>query len=66
QLSPNLLDNPVNVNQRRKSIGLNSLEAQTEIIRAQVRSENQLPPADFEKRKQEMVEWKRKVGWVSF
>ena len=38
----------------RKSIGLNSLEEQTDIIRRQAKTENQLPPTDFEKRKQEM------------
>ncbi len=36
ELSPNLFDNLIKVNQRRKSIGLNTLEEQTEIIRRKV------------------------------
>ncbi|HEY1195038.1 DUF6624 domain-containing protein [Flavobacterium sp.] len=63
-LSPNLFDDLQMVNQRRKSVGLNSLEEQTEIIRKQVKQENQLPPEDFEKRKQEVLDWRRKTGWI--
>jgi len=63
-LSPNLFDDLQMVNQRRQSIGLNSLEEQTEIIRNRIIQENQLPPEDFEKRKQEALEWRRKTGWI--
>lgn len=63
-LSPNLFDDLQMVNQRRKSVGLNSLEEQTEIIRQRVKQENQLPPEDFEKRKQEVLDWRRKTGWI--
>ncbi len=62
-LSPSLLEDLNNVNERRKSIGLNTLEEQTEIIRKQAKSENQQPPKDFEKRNQEMEEWRKLVGW---
>lgn len=63
-LSPNLYDDLGKVNERRKSIGLNTLEEQTEIIRLQAKKENQLPPTDFKKRKQEIAEWKRNAGWI--
>lgn len=63
-LSPNSFDDLNNVNERRKSIGLNTLEQQTELIRTQAKNENQSPPTDFEKRKLEMEAWKRKVGWI--
>ena len=63
-LSPNHFDNINEVNERRKSIGLNTLEEQTEIIRRQAKNEKQLPPTDFEYRKQEIEEWKRNVGWT--
>ncbi|MEZ4838693.1 DUF6624 domain-containing protein [Flavobacterium sp.] len=63
-LSPNHFDDLTKVNERRKSIGLNTLEEQTEIIRKQAENENQLPPTDLEKRKQEIEEWKRNVGWT--
>ncbi len=62
-LSPNLYDDLSKVNERRKSIGLNTLEAHIEIIRRIAKSENQSPPEDFEKRKQEIEEWKKNVGW---
>ncbi|MBK7969905.1 MAG: hypothetical protein IPK08_13710 [Bacteroidetes bacterium] len=63
-LSPNPFDDLNKVNERRKLIGLNTIEEQTEIIRARVKSENQSPPKDFEKRKQEIEQWKKNVGWI--
>lgn len=63
-LSPNLYDNLTKVNERRKSLGLNTLEEQTEIIRKRAKNENQMPPKDFEKRKQEIKQWKKNVGWT--
>lgn len=64
KLSPNHFDDLTKVNKRRKLIGLNTLEEQTEIIRKQAENENQLPPTDLGKRKQEIEEWKRNVGWT--
>lgn len=63
-LNPNLFDDLTKVNERRKSIGLNTLEAQTKIIRRHAKSENESPPTDFEIRKQEIEEWKKEVGWT--
>lgn len=62
ELRPNHFDDLTKVNQRRKSIGLNSLEEQTEIMSKRAKEENQTPPIDFEKYQQEMNEWKRLVG----
>ncbi len=64
ELSPNFFNDLMKVNQKRKSIGLNSLEEQTDLIRKQARNENQSPPTDFEKRKREIEKWKRNVGWM--
>jgi len=64
ELSPNIFDDLKKVNQRRKAIGLNSIEEQTEIIRKQAKNNKQSPPTDFEKRKQEIEEWKKTVGWA--
>jgi len=64
ELSPNLFDDLTKVNQRRKSISLNTLKEQTEIIRRQAKNENHSPPTDFEKRRQEIEKWKKKVGWT--
>lgn len=63
-LSPNPFDDLNKVNKRRKSIGLNTLEEQTDIIRKQAESENHLPPTNLIKRKQEIEEWKKSVGWI--
>lgn len=64
ELSPNDFDDINKVNQRRKSIGLNTLEEQTEIIRTQAKNENHSPPKDLNHRKMEMENWKKLVGWI--
>ncbi len=64
QLCPNTFDDLTKVNERRKAIGLNTLEEQTDIIRSQAKNEQQLPPKDFEERKQAIKQWKKNVGWT--
>lgn len=64
EMSPQPFDDLEKVNLRRKAIGLNTLEAQTIIIREQVKNENSAPPTDFYKRKNEMDEWRKSVGWI--
>lgn len=64
ELSPNDFDDINKVNERRRSIGLNTLEEQTEIIRTQAKNENHLPPKDLIQRKTEMENWKKLVGWI--
>jgi len=63
-MSPQRFDDIEKVNQRRKSIGLNNLEEQTNIMRERVISENQSPPVDFKKRRIEFNNWRIKVGWI--
>ncbi|WP_257667017.1 DUF6624 domain-containing protein [Parapedobacter tibetensis] len=65
KLNPNRYDDIANVNERRKSIGLNTLEEQTVVIRQQAENENQIPPKDFDKRKSDADEWRKKVGWIA-
>lgn len=64
ELNPRPFDDITQVNHRRKSIGLNTVEEQTEVMRRQVESEKQFPPTDFEKRKQNYNEWRKTVGWI--
>jgi hypothetical protein len=64
ELVPNTFDDLIKVNQRRNSIGLNSLEEQTALIQQQVKEENQKPPKNFDERKNDMDVWKKKVGWI--
>jgi len=63
ELSPQKFDDLIKVNQRRKSIGLNTLEEQIKIIRRRSKIENETPPSDFEKRKKEIDEWRKSIGW---
>lgn len=65
QLSPNIYDDLNEVNERRKSLGLNSLEEQTASIRNRTQKENQHPPADLKQRNEEMEVWKKSVGWIA-
>jgi len=64
ELNPLPFDDLEKVNQRRKEIGLNSLEEQTKIIRRQAVAENQKPPADRIARTEQADEWQKKVGWI--
>ena len=64
ELNPNKYDYLIKVNQRRKSIGLNTLEEQTEIIRQHALAENQIPPADFHAKKLQYEDWRKRVGWI--
>lgn len=64
KLSSNLCDNITKVNQRRKLIGLNTIEEQTKYIRRQAKNENQSPPIDYNLRKQEFDKWRKSVGWI--
>ncbi|AWK07318.1 hypothetical protein HYN56_00820 [Flavobacterium crocinum] len=64
EMSPNFFDDLTKVNERRKQIGFNTLEEQIGIMRKRVKDENRLPPIDFEKRKLEMEEWRKKTGWI--
>jgi hypothetical protein len=65
KLMPHPYDDLEKVNQRRSSIGLNTLEDQTELIRHRTEKENQSPPQDFERRKRDIMEWKRRMGWIT-
>ena len=64
ELCPNDFDDIKKVNQRRKTLGLNTLEEQTAIIRTQAKNENHTPPKDLAHRKTEMESWKKRVGWI--
>ena len=63
-MSPQAYDDLTKVNQRRKAIGLNTLEEQPQVIRARVERGRQKPPEDSEKRKRDFEEWRKKVGWI--
>ena len=64
ELNPQKYDDKYKVNLRRESLGLNTLEEQTQIMRAQVINENQTPPEDYMQRKREIDRWRKSVGWI--
>jgi len=64
EMSPNQIDDIEKVNLRRKTLGLNSLEEQTVIMKERVKKENQSPPDDFQERKREYNEWRKSAGWI--
>lgn len=64
ELSPKPYDDIKIVNARRSSIGLNSLEEQTELMRQQAKEENHRPPKDWQSKKLAYNKWRQKVGWL--
>ncbi len=63
-LSPNIYDNISKVNQRRKQIGLNTIEEQTIMIRERAKNENQTLPENLKERTDEVEKWRRETGWI--
>ena len=64
EMSPVKMDEYEKVNERRKAIGLNSLEEQIKVMKERIKTENQRPPKDYEERKREYDEWRKSVGWI--
>jgi len=65
QMSPQYFESIIKVNNRRKELGLSTIEDQTTLMRLQVAKEQQKAPIDFEERKKRIYAWKKKVGWLN-
>jgi predicted nucleic acid-binding Zn ribbon protein len=63
-MSPYVVDNLEKVNNRRISLGLNSLEEQTLLMRKHMLDTNQKPPENLVQRKVDFLRWKKEVGWI--
>lgn len=63
-LNPKPFDDLVLVNKRRKALGLNSVEEQTELMRRRAKEERELPPMDLAQRKRDYNKWRKRVGWI--
>lgn len=50
-------------NERRKQLGLKTVEEATEIHRNSIEKEGGVPPSDYDKHKKLEDEWARRVGW---
>ncbi|APD07784.1 hypothetical protein UJ101_02284 [Flavobacteriaceae bacterium UJ101] len=64
EMSPNEYDDLNKVNERRKLIGLNTLEEQIQIMKERVKNERLTPIKDFEERRKEYNNWRKLVGWI--
>jgi Family of unknown function (DUF6624) len=63
ELSPLPLEDPAGVDTRRAEIGLPPLADDLRRRREAIASSTERPPADWEKRRQTLEAWLRKVGW---
>lgn len=64
ELSPLPYDDLEKVNERRASLGLNTLEEQTMILRAQALRDGEKPPKNPSERAKAFDDWRRAVGWI--
>ena len=65
QFEPWDIEEPENVNERRKKMGLNTLEERIEEMQADVRKYNLSPPGDYLKWQSDMYRFLREVGWIT-
>jgi hypothetical protein len=65
QLSPLPIEDPTEVEARRRTLGLEPLEQQVNDVRAAAAREGERPPADWATRLREIEAWYREVGWRS-
>jgi hypothetical protein len=61
EMAPSPIDEPETINERRAALGLGTMEENIQRMRASMQGES--PPADLEKRRAEVSQWKKKVGW---
>lgn len=64
EMSPYAFDSLEKVNERRKLLGLNTLEEQMIIMRKHILDTNQKPPENLAQRKIDFLRWKKEVGWI--
>jgi len=60
---PYPIENPEGVNDRRRAVGLNTLEERTAELRNQMARENVPLPPDWEAHQKKYVAWLHSVGW---
>jgi hypothetical protein len=63
QLGPVPIEDFEHVNERRRSIGLDTIEHRIERMRADALAEHALPPRDYGMRQAEYERWLQRVGW---
>ena len=63
EMSPLPIDDPEHVNERRRAVGLDTIEDDVYRRRARVAQSGETPPADWARRRREMDAWFRGRGW---
>jgi hypothetical protein len=63
ELSPWPIENPEEVDKRRKEMGLPPLDKATAEMRKRALETNEKPPQDFIEQRKKMEAWCHKVGW---
>ena len=62
---PWIIEDAGNVDDRRKKVGLNTLDERIREMEEDVRKNNLSPPGDYHKRQSEMREFLKEVGWIA-
>lgn len=65
QFCPWIIEDPENVNEQRKKVGLNTLEERIKEMEEEIMSNNISPPKDYLERQSEMLKFLREVGWIT-
>jgi hypothetical protein len=63
QLSPLPVEDPDDLENRRRSVGLGPLEEEIQVQRQIIRQSGEPKPVDWAARQRDMAEWLREVGW---
>lgn len=63
ELVPLPIDDPSDVDERRRLMGLGPLAATTSRLRHEAAAEGERAPEDFHERSRDMERWAREVGW---
>jgi hypothetical protein len=57
------VDNTALANERRKKLGLKTIEEATQLHRKEIEKEGGGPPADYHDHKRKEVAWAKRTGW---
>lgn len=63
EMNPRTVDDPAEVEARRREVGLPPLSEKIREIRESIAREGERPPPDLAARRREIDEWERAVGW---
>ena len=65
QFGPWTIEDPDNVNERRRKVGLDTIEERIKEMKEGARKNSLSPPGDYAKKQALMTEFLREVGWIT-